>query len=320
MTDNITNPETNSSSSTPKPEVRQWRVGTISMGLSLVSLGAVLLMGRFNDSFTLANLLKFWPLILIILGLEMVLYNMLTVLKGTKIKFTYDVLSIFLVLLMLFVSSGLVALESTGVLSIAERALQVSERYIESEKVNYTVDSSLKSLVLAIDEGTANLRTYDGDDIKVSVIYKGYFLSQEEASQYAQDQLITTVRTGDALQIRLHPPGRGFQPHTYVRQEVTVLIPSHLDVELERIYGETSVSLEGLKSNWVINHKDSHRSLNVTLADMADAKVSVELNGSLKGNVQWDTESEEAAEKVWGEGTFTLQICQGGGPVEVNSR
>jgi len=290
------------------------------MGLSLVSLGAVLLMGRFNDSFTLANLLKFWPLILIILGLEMVLYNMLTVLKGTKIKFTYDVLSIFLVLLMLFVSSGLVALESTGVLSIAERALQVSERYIESEKVNYTVDSSLKSLVLAIDEGTANLRTYDGDDIKVSVIYKGYFLSQEEASQYAQDQLITTVRTGDALQIRLHPPGRGFQPHTYVRQEVTVLIPSHLDVELERIYGETSVSLEGLKSNWVINHKDSHRSLNVTLADMADAKVSVELNGSLKGNVQWDTESEEAAEKVWGEGTFTLQICQGGGPVEVNSR
>jgi len=53
---------------------------------------------------------------------------------------------------------------------------------------------------------------------------------------------------------------------------------------------------------------------------MADAKVSVELNGSLKGNVQWDTESEEAAEKVWGEGTFTLQICQGGGPVEVNSR
>jgi len=97
-------------------------------------------------------------------------------------------------------------------------------------------------------------------------------------------------------------------------------LTSGFGVLLERIYGETSVSLEGLKSNWVINHKDSHRSLNVTLADMADAKVSVELNGSLKGNVQWDTESEEAAEKVWGEGTFTLQICQGGGPVEVNSR
>src|SRR5690554_1259403 len=119
----------------PQVQVRQWRVGTISMGLTLLVIGIVLLIGSFGGSLALSNILKLWPIILITLGLEMVLTDTWVTIKGIRISFTYDGLSIFLVLLLVFVSSGLVALESTGMLDYAHTAQRTSQRYIEAEKV-----------------------------------------------------------------------------------------------------------------------------------------------------------------------------------------
>lgn len=312
----------------PEKPIRQWRVGTVSMGLILIALGFVLLMGRINDSFTLANLLKFWPIVLIILGVEMLLLNALTVFRGSRIRFTYDVLSVFLVLVLLLVSSGLVALESSGALDLVQRALHTTQRYVEAEKLVYTADQSLKALTMEIYGSTTQLRAYDGDQIKVSVIYNGYFASAAEADQYAEEQLVRAERIGENLFIKVFPPGRDHWSTNNVRQEVTVLIPQHLDVEIDQQSGSLKISLLDLQSNWVVSQKSSGQSTEVHLDTISDGEVTVELadGGRLTGNVEWDSKLEHEspvlleANKKWGKGSHSLVIRQSRGSVLVNTR
>ena len=328
MTEN-TSPVAAEKSVGPVQEVRQWRVGTMSMGLTLVILGLVIFLGKVSDAISISWMLNLWPIILIILGLEMVLLNVLTVTKGSRLRFTYDILSIFLVLVLLFASSVLVVLESSGVLDLADR-LWVSERYIESEKVLYTVDEDLRALTLKVEGRRVNLRTYDGDEIKVLTVYRGYFASQEEGLEYAEDQYVQVERLGQTLLVDIYPPGQGYAPQANVGQEVTIFIPRHLDVELNQSRGDVNITLLDLTSNWVINHQANNRYLDLTLDGVTDAKLSVEVsgNGQLQGNIQWDSEldgDEEGkpsieASKTWGDGRYSLILRQTSGTIAANIR
>jgi len=300
------------------------------MGLTLVTLGIVLFLAKFNETFSISWLFKFWPLILVILGLEMVLLNVLTLLKGSRLRFTYDILSVFLVLFLLFVSSALVVIESTGAADIAHRALWISERYIESEKVLYTADESLKAISLNIESSRkTSLRTYEGNEIKVSVVYKGHFVSQDEGKKYAEDQYLRVERLGNMLLIDINPPGRGSLPHSFVEQEVTVFIPQHLDVDVKQAKGDIQAVLNDIKSNWIIHLQGSYRTLDILLDDVTDAKMSVDISdgGLLRGNIVWNPDFDDKSQddsivavKTWGTGKYSLAIYQSGGTTAVNTR
>ena len=76
------------------------RVGTITMGLSLIAAGILILCGLLIPNFPLASAAKFAPLILVFLGIEILLRYFSS--KGEKLK--YDFLSGFVCLLLIFAS------------------------------------------------------------------------------------------------------------------------------------------------------------------------------------------------------------------------
>jgi hypothetical protein len=81
--------------------MRQWRVGTFSMGILLVSLGFVLLVSQVIGISVIDQAIKWWPAILIILGLEVLIHIYTSNQEEPRVK--YDVFSIFLVfMIMLF--------------------------------------------------------------------------------------------------------------------------------------------------------------------------------------------------------------------------
>lgn len=311
---------------TPVREVRQWRVGTLSMGLLLVALGIVLLVGKFNPAWSLGSLLKFWPVILIVLGLEMVMLNILSSLRGCKFRFTYDVLSILLVFLILISSSVMVALESAGVLDFTHRALGGAERYGKAETV-FTADESLRSLALRVEgSGETILRSYPGKEIKVSVLYLGIFSTQKEADAYAKEQYIGEERLENTLAVTIYPPTQGKLPRHEVRQEVTIFIPQELDVELDQQGGSIKIDLDELKSNWTVNHRSS-QNLDISLGTMTAGRIAVQQADELRGNIDWDEirnqdnpELPIEAVKSWGEGPYSLSICQDGGKTIIRTK
>ena len=87
--------------------MREWRVGTFTMGFALIALGVFLLLdlfGAFNGGYWAMRL---WPVVIIFLGVEVVLYAMLATKKPENLKIKYDFVSMFLVVLLGMASLGL---------------------------------------------------------------------------------------------------------------------------------------------------------------------------------------------------------------------
>src|SRR5690625_7952784 len=75
--------------------MRTWRVGSISMGVSLLLLGVLLLLSQFFQVKVTTIFLTWWPVILIVLGLELLVYLFLSKQENPVIK--YDFLSVVFV-------------------------------------------------------------------------------------------------------------------------------------------------------------------------------------------------------------------------------
>jgi len=93
------------------PEVRPRRVGTISLGISLVGFGIVYLLRIFWSTFSVVEVIRFWPVLLIILGTEILLAGI-----GKK-EFVIDKASVIL----LFLSIGFVYC-----LAVAQYAIEIN--------------------------------------------------------------------------------------------------------------------------------------------------------------------------------------------------
>lgn len=80
--------------------MRGWRVGTISMGLLLILMGSLLLFGQINDISSIELIFKWWPAVLIMLGIEILLYVFLS--RKEQLAVKYDGFSIFIIMLIIF--------------------------------------------------------------------------------------------------------------------------------------------------------------------------------------------------------------------------
>ena len=85
--------------------MNRWRVGSISMGIVLVASGIIMLVSFIAKINVLDAIITLWPVVMICLGLEMLLY--LFVKKGgeTEVKMKYDVMSIFFIGILLTMST-----------------------------------------------------------------------------------------------------------------------------------------------------------------------------------------------------------------------
>ena len=80
---------------------RSHRVGSVTAGISMIGYGVMFLMHLFLDTVDYRMMFSLWPVMLIVLGLELLLSNF-----STK-KVVYDKAAIFLLILMTFFSMGM---------------------------------------------------------------------------------------------------------------------------------------------------------------------------------------------------------------------
>ncbi|NMM64766.1 hypothetical protein HBE96_19350 [Clostridium sp. P21] len=83
------------------------KVGTLTLGVVFIVTGIIyLLINIFNLSIDFA-IIRFWPLVLISLGVEVLIYNHYSIKHDYKLRF--DIISIFLIMVVLVFSFGLYA-------------------------------------------------------------------------------------------------------------------------------------------------------------------------------------------------------------------
>ncbi len=79
------------------------KIGTFTFGFSLILFGVVFLLKLFLNTITYGFIFKFWPLILVILGLEV----LVSYFKNNTDKIHYDAVSLVLICLISVFTMGM---------------------------------------------------------------------------------------------------------------------------------------------------------------------------------------------------------------------
>jgi hypothetical protein len=128
-----TNPPVQNTPAEPPKKVR--RVGTMAFALLLIAGGALLLVQQFMPKANLLSVLKFSPVILIVLGIEVLVYS-----TKPDVKLKFDWLGI------LGCAFILVTVGTASLMPMAYRWLGVDNRYAENRIEQQVVDSMYQQL------------------------------------------------------------------------------------------------------------------------------------------------------------------------------
>lgn len=127
----------------PKPSVKVRRVGTFSLGLMLVAIGAIQLAQIFMPNVNVLSVVKYAPVVLIVLGIEVLIYA-----ARPDVKIKYDGISIFLCIIIMLTAGA-----SGAVAAVAQAFTpeNVTKRVTAEEQYKQTVQEALNSIPNAHD-------------------------------------------------------------------------------------------------------------------------------------------------------------------------
>jgi hypothetical protein len=84
--------------------MRQWRMGTLTLGFLLIALGCGFILSKLGIINSIVQVLSWWPLAIILLGIEVLFGGFLFVDERCRLKF--DGFSVLAILLTLFICTG----------------------------------------------------------------------------------------------------------------------------------------------------------------------------------------------------------------------
>jgi hypothetical protein len=250
--------------------MRTWRVGTVSMGASLLLLGVILFLSRFLGMELVHVMTAWWPILLIVLGIEILLYLYLSRQEKSMIK--YDFLSIFFVGVLGMVGIAFAILSSTGVMGKVEEAMAREERSFELPAYAYKMDDSIKRVVVRTTGYAMTIETTAEREVSMFGTYRTETTSRKEKLVKSADDYVFANKKGDTLYLNVKTlPNESGPFSTYQEMAATILIPA--DVKLEVIGNGNSLTLNprSLVNNWSISGASS---IDVELNETSDLKIA----------------------------------------------
>ncbi|EFM09028.1 conserved hypothetical protein [Paenibacillus curdlanolyticus YK9] len=229
------------------PPVKQWRVGTWSMGIALIMTGALLGAAQFNGtSGWIDHIWLWWPLLAIVLGIEIIIHLAMSKEQSPIIR--YDLFSIVALSLVGGLCLFLAAAQSTGILDEMKQSLDSEYRTVSIAPVEQELESSVKRIVLQADEwlgGSIRVDaapSVDGAASRAAAFGDCRIAVSSGGKEPAAIEMARARTVGGTMYISLHKPaeGRGFND-TSARCNATVVLPQQMPVELDT--GNNNVTL-----------------------------------------------------------------------------
>lgn len=271
--------------------MRNRRVGTVSMGVLLISVGILLLCAQLKGAASFQLLTKWWPLILMLLGGEILVYVHLAKEENPKIK--YDVFSIFIVLLLTFAGLGLYGLNQSGILPRVNMMLASQSFVLGTPVEEIKLDASINKIVInPFSQGRLIVRSGSGDVLSASGTAYITADTQENAEKMLAEKRINLHQNGDTLFVSFNLPGSGSDFGYQARiREYMLIVPDDLQVEIDGS-SQLEVVLDNINNNWVINNRGQ---VELRVSRMADAEIEafVPRPENLQGNGEWAISKSE---------------------------
>jgi Domain of unknown function (DUF5668) len=151
------------------------KVGSITLAVGLITVGVLLFAQNFMD-IPVKDIYRYWPVLLIGLGLEMVLYMVLYGRSNTEVKLSVDGLCIVFIIVLGLVSNGVnfINIDNPGhmffgyhgnsIIDGVRYRTEISETYA---KENVSSSFNLKELKVTNDFGDIKVLPTDAKSIRV---------------------------------------------------------------------------------------------------------------------------------------------------------
>ncbi|WP_083205002.1 hypothetical protein [Bacillus sp. FJAT-27264] len=212
---------------------RSWRVGTLSMGLSLLFLGVLIMASQWNGAEVFAMTLAWWPVIFILLGLEIVIYTLWFRGKG---KVYYDVMSVLFVGFLAICCLLFAAISSLGLTQEIKQMMSLSEERYELPAYSAPLPAGITKIIVQT-EWIHKVKVDQTGGSALNVF--GTYLSDQGRLQKEQESsLLLTKHVGDTVYIMAGTTkGGSFFNRHQNGLNVTVAHPAGVQVVVRDNYG-----------------------------------------------------------------------------------
>ncbi|MHC2209805.1 hypothetical protein ACVLD2_004047 [Paenibacillus sp. PvR052] len=210
--------------------MRTWRVGTLSMGLSLIFLGVTLFLSQLKGLDAFDTFFAWWPILFVLLGLEILIYLIWMRKENSVVR--YDLMSVFFVGLLFISSLGFAFLTSIGVLGEVRRMVGTVERTVDLPEVREAVGDGVKRIIVQTSGPLVKVDQTPERSVHLFGSYRER--AQEDEMPEAPEENAYAVHTiGDTMyvQVKQPPVRQGFDSY-YPYMNVTVVLPQDVPVEL----------------------------------------------------------------------------------------
>ncbi|MHB1419831.1 MAG: LiaI-LiaF-like domain-containing protein [Bacillota bacterium] len=272
--------------------MRQWRVGSFSMALVLIILGTALLISQFNNIPAWKLLTNWWPAVLILLGIEILVAAYFSKIENPRIK--YDFFAVILVFTVGALSLGIYVLTSSGFLTEINRAISVTNFNMDIPESRQQIPEEVKKVV--IQENVDKLNIHTGKQNNEAVLFGQANIgaaSLEEAKQVVGDGILTAHRVDEILYLGLNGlpsyNNRIFNVPRVEQSSYTLVFPESRQMEIigNKGFAPLELSIDNLVSKWFVSNNGP---VKVSLSKDADLEVVANSSEGLYGNVSWQLE------------------------------
>ena len=236
--------------------MKQMRVGTFSLGILLVIIGMLILFGGIKGVSGALLILKFWPIILISIGIEVLYFVYKN--KGEEVKLKYDVLAIFIFVILVIISSCVFVFnefmddEVSNVVMGDIKSKTHSDIMIKEYEYN---ENDVDRIVIE-DRGNISIKqsTDNKIRIKTSVVVKAN--SKEVAEKYKEKVIDIKMEDGTLLISDFNQEGiNRLVEIGEIHTNYDMFIPKDIQVDINNING--SIDINGIKNKLDIYIKGS---------------------------------------------------------------
>lgn len=283
------------------------KVGSITLAVGLITVGVLLFSKNFID-ISIKDIYKYWPVLLIGLGLEMILFMVLYGRNNSEVKLSVDGLCIAFIIILGVISNGvtffniddqirlLPDIHGNSIFGGVRYRSEVRETFMRD---NISGSYNIKELKIRNSFGDIKVLPADSNSIKVEAEVRVKSNDDGKARAYAKDAV--QIKEGETTEISpKYPSDEEKGDYSIAEIDFTIYVPKQANVNAESSFGD--VNVEGIGGNCVIETKNGEvKALDIggnAIVDNSFGDIEVR---RVKGNAEiTDKNGEIIAEEIAG--------------------
>lgn len=221
--------------------MRRWRVGTLTLGLLLIVLGSAFFIARTSGVITVTQVLSWWPIAIILLGIELLLSGV--IIKGEDSKIRFDGFSIFAIILIILYCTGAFTLTKINShINFSGIPFSINNyRYEESFKKNLTINANGKNKLDVENQfGTIEVGKSSSNNIELDAEIK---LNTNDVD-YAKSIYNSLVEVTDNNPVKITTNFNALDKEKANVKTINLVIrvPENIELDLKNEFGKIDVN------------------------------------------------------------------------------